>query len=354
MKHYKKVIMLTGFYAPSIGGMEKRLEKWASVLLKNGIGIEVFTTALFSNIDHEVLGGVSVIREGHDFTEWIAGAQRYVRKNCDTDTAILVAALGPGMDAGLLKCLEYAHERGSHVVMSVPTADHLDRAIARNEGGKEFLEQVDRLITVSDDVEEFSLYSREVIYLPNFIMDHDLLKLSDPYPSENHIAFFGRIARRKRPEILVEVASLLPSDFKLVVQGPAGYGEETLYKDIMSALKVQHAQVIKPNKIPSPQVMEAKYFINPSEVEGCSNALLEAMNRGSIPLVSDIKENRRVLGDLVPLCSNGAESYVKVFLAIEKSGESRKIQESMRKHIVDNYSERKNSTKLIEALTVFG
>jgi len=353
VKRYKKVIILTGFYAPSIGGMEKRLEKWASVLLKDGIDIKVFTTALFSDVTHEVLEGVSVSREGHNFNEWIAGAQQYVRKNCDTDTAILVAALGPGMDAGLLQCLQYAHERGVHVVMSVPTADHLDRAIARNKGGKEFLEQVDRLITMSDDVEEFSLYSRDVVYLPNFIMDHDLLKLSDSYPSEDYVAFFGRIARRKRPEILVEVANLLPSDFKLIVQGPAGYGEEALYKDTVSALKVQHAKVIKPDKAPSHQVMEAKYFINPSEVEGCSNALLEAMNRGSIPLVSDIKENRRVLGDLVPLCINGAGSYIKVLSAIEKSDESRKIQESMRKHIIDNYSEQKNSTKLIDALAVF-
>ncbi len=353
MKHYKKVIILTGFYAPSIGGMEKRLEKWASVLLKNGIDVEVFTTALFSDATHEVLEGVTVIREGRNFTEWIEGAKQYVKKNCDTDTAILVAALGPGMDTGLLQCLEDAHGRGSRVTMSVPTADHLDRAIARNEGGKEFLERVDRLITVSDDVKEFSLYSRDVVYLPNFIMYKDILNISDPYPSEDSIAFFGRIAKRKRPEVLVEVAKLLPEDFRLVVQGPAGYGEEALYREIMGALEAHRAQIIEPDKSPNHQVMEAKYFINPSEVEGCSNALLEAMNRGSIPLVSDIKENRRVLGGLVPLCSNEPESYIRILLTIEKSGESLKIQKQMRQHIIDNYSEQKISAKLVSVLTSF-
>ena len=204
-------------------------------------------------------------------------------KRCRPVCRALVAALGPGMDAGLLRCIGEAHAVGAKTVMSVPTADHLARAVARDEGAREFLAKVDRLVTVSDDVEEFSRYSREVIYLPNFIMNKDLLNLVDSYPSVDSIAFFGRIAQRKRPEMLVEVAKLLPKDTRLIVQGPAGYGEEDLYNRITTDLRSYGAIVLEPSEVPDKLVVEAKYFINPSEVEGCSNALLEAMSRGSIP-----------------------------------------------------------------------
>lgn len=350
---YNKVIILTGFYAPSIGGMEKRLEKWASVLQKNGIEVEVFTTAKFSNVRKEHLNGITVIRDGDSFGEWVVKAREYVGKNCDANTVILVSALGPGMDAGLLGCLERAHANGGKTAMSVPTADHLARAIARNEGAREFLQKVDRLITVSDDVKEFSKYSREVIYLPNFIMDNDLQDLSDPYPSTKNVAFFGRIAKRKRPEMLVEIARLLPEGVRLVVQGPAGYGEEELYDDIVAELRALNATILDPSETPDRQVIEAKYFINPSEVEGCSNALLEAMGRGSIPLVSDIKENRKVLGGLIPLCPDGAAGFIEVLKGIMDSEIEVELQRTMRSHIIAKYSEQKIAPDLVKALTVF-
>lgn len=349
---YKKVIVLTGFYAPSIGGMEKRLEKWASVLIKNDIDVEIFTTAIFSDLKMEVVEGLAIIRRGSTFDEWITEAVTYVRDNSDSKTVILVAALGPGMDRGLLSCLEEAHANGSRVVMSVPTADHIARAIARDDGAKEFLDRVDRLITVSDDVEEFKKYCSNVVYLPNFVMEADILKNIDPYPLNDSIAFFGRIAKRKRPYMLVAIAQLL-KDTQLIVQGPAGYGEMDLYNEIINKLKKLNTVVIKPNKIPDLQIINSKYFINPSEVEGCSNSLLEAMNRGSIPLISNIKENRKVLGGLVPLCDDDPRCYLDVMREIIESGRERQVQVAMRTHIINNYSESAISASLIEALTVF-
>lgn len=353
VKTYNKVIILTGFYAPSIGGMEKRLEKWASILLKQGLKVEVFTTALFSDKETEILDSVKVIRRDVQFEAWTDSAKMYLKENSNENTIVLISALGPGMDAGLLNCLEQAHENGSRVVMSVPTSDHIQRAISRKDGAVEFLKKVDRLITVSDDVTEFSKYSTDVVYIPNFIMDHELLNISDPYPSHNSVAFYGRIAKRKRPGLLVSVAQMLGEGMEMVVQGPAGFKEEKLYDEIVNGLKQTAVTIIGPDSRPDKKIIQSKYFINPSEVEGCSNSLLEAMNWGGIPLVSDIKENRKILGELVPLCGGSASSFVNVLYSIEESGQALSVQKAMRERIIKNYSEKAVSDSLLEALTVF-
>lgn len=69
--------------------------------------------------------------------------------------------------------------------------------------------------------------------------------------------------------------------------------------------------------------------------------------------MSDIKENRKVLGGLLPLCSDGAASYIEVLEEIRHSGREHDLQDAIRSCIFANYSEQSVAHNLVKALTVF-
>jgi len=114
-----------------------------------------------------------------------------------------------------------------------------------------------------------------------------------------YILFASRLVREKGAHYLIEAFLSLGTDFRLVIAGDAK-GEEA-YKGELQALAGGHPHILFPGFVEGRALAElfsnAALYVQPSEIEGLSIALLEAMSYGNCCLVSDIPENIEAIGD---------------------------------------------------------
>lgn len=114
-----------------------------------------------------------------------------------------------------------------------------------------------------------------------------------------YILFASRLVREKGAHYLISAFRQLDTNFKLVIAGDAK-GEEA-YKQELRTLADNDPRILFPGFVEGRALQElfsnALVYVQPSEVEGLSIALLEAMSYGNCCLVSDIPENREAIGD---------------------------------------------------------
>jgi L-malate glycosyltransferase len=168
--------------------------------------------------------------------------------------------------------------------------------------------RVDRVVvltnTMRTEILRLGFSSEQVTVIPNAV---ELPKEPvTPPPIEGRairLLYTGRLSAEKSLETIVEAASHLASEGRAVevhlVGGPA------VGRDVTSALRAQAetlpgaVEVIFHGWVDdvSVEYAAADVFVLPSVSEGMSNSLLEAMAHGMVCLVSDIPENRAVLGE---------------------------------------------------------
>ncbi len=113
----------------------------------------------------------------------------------------------------------------------------------------------------------------------------------------NYILFLGRLSPEKGCHHLVEAYEQLDTDTKLVMAGAASYCD-----DYSRQLRTHASERIKILDWVSGDALDelltnAMLFVLPSELEGLSLALLDAMGAGLCVLTSDIAENREAIED---------------------------------------------------------
>ena len=113
-----------------------------------------------------------------------------------------------------------------------------------------------------------------------------------------YILFASRLVREKGAHYLLEAFRQLKTDYRLVIAGDAK-GEE-VYKQELQSLAGDDARILFPGFVEGRALQElfsnAAVYVQPSEIEGLSIALLEAMSYGNCCLVSDIPENMEAIG----------------------------------------------------------
>lgn len=161
-----------------------------------------------------------------------------------------------------------------------------------------------RTIVVSRALKEHyeANYDSSIVYIPNGV------DIPSPVPArriakeyglrgDDYIFFASRLVPEKGAHFLLDAYSRLDTSLKLVI---AGEGVHT--EDYVASLK----QMATPNVIFTGYVTgglleelfsNAHLYVLPSEMEGLSLSLLEAMGYGLCPLTSDIPENKEVIGD---------------------------------------------------------
>ncbi|PLX86469.1 MAG: hypothetical protein C0618_09000 [Desulfuromonas sp.] len=117
--------------------------------------------------------------------------------------------------------------------------------------------------------------------------------------AEKYVLFASRLVYEKGAHYLIPAFRALDTDFKLVIAGDAK-GEEQ-YKKQLVDLAEGDPRIIFPGFVEGRALVElfsnAAVYVQPSEIEGLSIALLEAMSYGNCCLVSDIPENREAIGE---------------------------------------------------------
>jgi glycosyltransferase involved in cell wall biosynthesis len=152
---------------------------------------------------------------------------------------------------------------------------------------------------MADYYQQFS--RRKVIYIPNGVADVDRTapNLIRQYglDGNDYLFFAARLVPEKGAHYLIDAYKRLDTAKKLVIAGDDSYGSAYSQK-----LK-SHAseRIIFTGFVQGALLQEflsnAYLYVLPSEIEGLSTGLLEAMNYGNCVLVSDIEENLEVVGD---------------------------------------------------------
>ena len=114
---------------------------------------------------------------------------------------------------------------------------------------------------------------------------------------DRYILFLGRFSPEKGCHLLVEAYERLDTDIKLVMAGASSYCD-----DYSRQLRTHASERVKMLDWISGEALDelltnAMLFVLPSDVEGLSLALLDAMGAGLCVLTSDVPENREAVED---------------------------------------------------------
>jgi glycosyltransferase involved in cell wall biosynthesis len=161
----------------------------------------------------------------------------------------------------------------------------------------------DRTMVVSQTLQRYygTGYGAKTSYAPNGGVLRDR-RLPDKIwqwglkPGE-YILFLGRFSPEKGCHLLIEAYERLNTDTKLVMAGGSSYCD-----DYSRQLRIHAGEHIKILDWISGQDLDelltnAMMFVLPSDLEGLSLALLDAMGAGLCVLSSDVPENREAVAD---------------------------------------------------------
>jgi glycosyltransferase involved in cell wall biosynthesis len=148
-----------------------------------------------------------------------------------------------------------------------------------------------------------SKYGRDVEYIPTGVdlkkptLARDILPLG--LQPKKYVLFASRLVQEKGAHYLIPAFRKIPTDYKLVLAGDVP--NEDRYKKELLALASNDPRILFPGFVQGRLLEElfsnAAIYVQPSEIEGLSIALLEAMSYGLPCLVSDIPENIEAIAD---------------------------------------------------------
>jgi glycosyltransferase involved in cell wall biosynthesis len=140
---------------------------------------------------------------------------------------------------------------------------------------------------------------RDTIYVPN-----GAASASRPMPrklvewgltADNYVLFLGRFSPEKNCHLLINAFENLHTDMKLVLAGGSSHSDAYV-RDLRSheSEKIHLLPWVSGRDLDE-LLSNAALFVLPSDIEGLSLALLDAMAAGVCVLTSDIPENKEVI-----------------------------------------------------------
>lgn len=214
-------------------------------------------------------------------------------------------------------------------------------------GEKMAAKYADEVIVLSRNVRRYfqETYGRETHFIPNGVNCPTLLKaniIRSKYGLEkgSYILFLARIVPEKGLHYLLEAFSKIETDKKLVVAGTSSHSDD--YFNKIQVMAKKDSRVIMTGFVEGAELDElysnAFLYVLPSEIEGMPISLLEAMSYGCPCLVSDISENREVVGSNDFCFKNGNKDDLQVQLARKIVSGAASSGEKGRREILNHYS----------------
>ncbi|TSC94860.1 MAG: Glycosyltransferase [Candidatus Berkelbacteria bacterium Athens1014_28] len=165
---------------------------------------------------------------------------------------------------------------------------------------------------------------------------------------KGYILSMGRLVKHKGVHYLIEAfkqledTNRLPNNFKLVIVGAGSFTDD--YVRYLKTISQSRSSIIftgnQTGDALSQLLSNAYLFVQPSESEGLSIALLEAMGSGIAPLASDIAENIEAIGDAGFSFSNKSVESLRDKLAylMNKPDEVKSMGEKSQERISKEFS----------------
>ncbi|MBR3606527.1 MAG: glycosyltransferase family 4 protein [Lachnospiraceae bacterium] len=173
-------------------------------------------------------------------------------------------------------------------------------------GEKMAAKYADEIIVLSENVQNYFMetYDRNTKFIPNGITRPERKEIQEikerwGLEKDGYILFLARIVPEKGIHYLIEAYQRINTEKKLVIAG--GRSHSTDYFESLISMANGNENIIFTDFVGG-RVLEELFsnaycFVLPSDVEGMSIGLLEAMSYGNCCLVSDIKENAEVVED---------------------------------------------------------
>lgn len=217
------------------------------------------------------------------------------------------------------------------------------------QSGERFAcQSADSTITVSQSLTKyvFEKYQKKAVYIPNGavvskVLPADLITKEFGLEKGNYILAVSRLVRHKGIQYLIKAYQQMQTSKKLVIVGDGAYTDE--YVRELKALAEGNPNIIftgnQTGAILQELFSNAFLFVQPSESEGLSIALLEAMSYSLPVLASDIPENLEVLGDLGEkfIKNDVADLRAKLELMLENEANLQKTGKMLQKRVKDEY-----------------
>lgn len=211
-------------------------------------------------------------------------------------------------------------------------------------GEKMAAKYADEVIVLSKDVQDYfkEIYGRDTHFISNGISkatkrEANEIKTKYGIDKDEYIMTLSRVVPEKGIHYLLEAYREIDSDKKLVIAG--GSSNARAYMDLIHKMAKEDKRVILTGFVKGTRLEElisnAYLYVLPSDVEGMSISLLEAMSYGNACLVSDIKENTDVVEDKAESFKHGDVEDLRQKLSLLLNNPN----------IVDNY--RKNASEYI-------
>jgi len=143
----------------------------------------------------------------------------------------------------------------------------------------------------------------------------------------------------------------IPKDFKLVIVGDSSYTDD--YVKYLKKLGHGDPNVIftgtQTGKMLSQLYFHSYALVHPSEAEGLSNAILEAMGYGITPIVSDIEENLLPVDGYGIVFKNKSISDLKskLIYAIENDKLIEDLGKKAKQHVLKHYCWEENTLQTL-------
>ncbi len=163
------------------------------------------------------------------------------------------------------------------------------------------------VIVISQELKKYvkEKYKKEAKYIPNGAYKFDKKSISEEILNEfglkkgQYLLFVGRLIPGKKVDVLIEAYKKLETDKKLVIVGDNSYTDN--YAKSIRELVNDNKNIIFTGFRNSSDIASlmnnAFSFVFPSESEGMSLVLLEAMS-ASLPIIaSDIEANKAILDE---------------------------------------------------------
>ncbi len=173
-------------------------------------------------------------------------------------------------------------------------------------GESQAAKRADEIIVLSKNVQEYfeETYHRKTVYIPNGIdrpENRPCKILTEKYglKGDDYILFLARLVPEKGVHYLIEAYKGLKTDKRLVIAGGNSHAVEyrnQIYNSVRADDNIIMTGFVQGRELEE-LYSNAHIFVLPSDVEGMALCLLEAMSYGNCCVVSDIPENREVVGD---------------------------------------------------------
>lgn len=337
------------------GGVETHVEELAAKMADRGHEVFVYTRPNYTDKGLKMYRGVHLISLPSIPTKHLDAISHTTlacfdvfRRKVDV---VHFHSIGPSIMIWLVKILKPK----TPVVATFHTLCYLHQkwgVFARFSlklGEKMCCKLSDHVITISEGLQAYvdSSYKRKANYIPNGVnigvpQIANIISEKWSLSKDSYILLVSRLIQHKGVHYAIEAFKKLDTDKKLVIVGDGFFTDS--YVEELHALAADDDRIIFTGRQSGKALAElysnAYLFVQPSESEGLSISLLEAMSYGTNVLVSDIPENKEAILNLGYTFINMdvADLAKQLQHLLDNDLELKQRSSSLIRHVNENYN----------------